>query len=222
MPGRLDDIPELDTRGGLARVWTSLRRGMRHRAYPGWFRPWATGVEDKGTMMRWFEPVLVPGILQSEGYARALLADQIGATPEEIEESVSARLERQAILDRDKPPEIWFVIDEAVLHRGVGGPAVMREQIRRLIELAQRPNIVMQVIPSSVPVHEGLRGAGFTIADLDNAPRVAYQDTAVRGQVVDDRDDVEVLMTVWDRLRAEALPRKASLALLEEVAQKWT
>jgi hypothetical protein len=98
----------------------------------------------------------------------------------------------------------------------------MREQMRHLIEMGQRSAIVLQVIPSSVAVHEGLRGAGFTIADLEDTPRVAYQDTAVRGQIVDDRDDVAVLMTIWDRLRAEALPRKASLALMEEVAKTWT
>jgi transcriptional regulator with XRE-family HTH domain len=221
-PERLDAVPELDTRDGLTRLWNLLRPGMRHRAHPGWFQRWATDVEVKALLMRWFEPVLVPGILQTEDYARALLADRIGSTLEEVEASVSARMGRQAILDRDRPPELWFVIDEASLHRGVGGAYVMREQMRHLIEMSQRSAIVLQVIPSSVAVHDGLRGAGFTIADLEDSPRVAYQDTAVRGQIVDDRDDVAVLMGIWDRLRAEALPRKASLTLIEEVAKTWT
>jgi Domain of unknown function (DUF5753)/Domain of unknown function (DUF397) len=82
--------------------------------------------------------------LQTEGYARALLADRIGATAEEVEESVSARMQRQGILARAKPPEVWVVIDEAVLHRGVGGPCVMHEQIQHLIEMGQRSNIVLQ------------------------------------------------------------------------------
>jgi hypothetical protein len=124
MSERLDAIPELDTRGGLTRLWNSLRPGMRLRAYPGWFQRWVTDVEDKATLLRWFEPQVLPGLLQTEGYARALLADRIGATAEEVEESVSARMQRQGILARAKPPELWVVIDEAVLHRGVGGPCV--------------------------------------------------------------------------------------------------
>jgi transcriptional regulator with XRE-family HTH domain len=221
-PERLDAVPELDTRDGLTRLWNLLRPGMRHRAHPGWFQRWATDVEAKAIKLRWFEPQVFPGLLQIEDYVRALLADRIGATVDETEASVSARLDRQGILAQDKPPELWVVIDEAVLHRGVGGPYVMREQLRHLIEMGQRSNIVLQVIPSSVAVHDGLRGAGFTIADLENSAPVAYQDTAVRGQIVDDRDDVAALMTIWDRLRAEALPRKASLALVEEVAKTWT
>ena len=78
------------------------------------------------------------------------------------------------------------------------------------------------MIPAAVGVHDGLPGAGFIIAAFENAPHVAYQDTAVRGQVIEDSDDIGVLMGTWDRLRAEALPRSASLGLIEEVATTWT
>jgi hypothetical protein len=80
----------------------------------------------------------------------------------------------------------------------------------------------LQVIPASVGAHDGLPGAGFIVADFAGAPCAAYQDTAVRGQVIEDGDDIAVLMATWDRLRAEALPRAASLELVEEVAKTWT
>lgn len=163
-----------------------------------------------------------PGLLQTQDYARALLANRIGGNPETTDEIVAARMARQSILARDNPPELWVVIDEAVLHRPVGGPLVMREQLNQLIKSAQRPSIVFQVIPAAVGVHDGLPGAGFIIATFENAPHVAYQDTAVRGQVIEDSDDIGVLMGTWDRLRAEALPRTASLGLIEEVATTWT
>jgi hypothetical protein len=164
----------------------------------------------------------VPWLLQTQDYARALLANRIGSSPDDTEEIVAARMERQSILVREEPPELWVVIDEAVLHRPVGGAFVMREQLDHLAKTARRSNVVVQVIPAAVGVHEGLPGAGFIIADFADVPPVAYQDTAVRGQVIEDSDDIAVLTATWDRLRAEALPRTASLDLVEEVAKKWT
>ena len=142
--------------------------------------------------------------------------------PSDIDEKVAARMERQVILERAKPPELWVVIDEAVLHRPVGGPDVMRAQLKRLCEHARRPNIVVRVLPASLGVHDGLPGAGFLIADFDGGPSAAYQDTAVRGQVIEDADDIAVLASTWDRLAAEALPRRASLALVEDVLKTWS
>ena len=217
---RLDAVPELDTRGALTRLWGQLRKSLKYRAYPGWF-DWPDK-EATARTLRSYELATVPGLLQTEDYARAMLADRIGSSNGDADEIVAARLERQTILDRDSPPELWVVIDEAVLHRPVGGRHLMREQLNHLIEMARRPNIVIQVIPADVGVHEGLRGAGFIIADFDNAPSAAYQDAALRGQTIEAADDVAALMAIWDRLRAEALPRSASLKLIEEVAKTWT
>jgi Domain of unknown function (DUF5753) len=201
-------------------LWGWLKPSVRHRAYPGWFGPWADE-ESRAVLLRWFEALVVPGMLQTEGYARALLTGRIGSKPGDVDAEVSARLARQAILDRDDPPELWVVIDEAVLHRPVGGKQVMREQLLHLIEMAQRPNVVLQVVPAEVAVHDGLRGGAFIVADAGEGPRVAYQDTAVRGEIVYDRDDIAALVTIWDRTKAEALSRRASLGLIEEVAKKW-
>lgn len=217
---RLDDVPELDTRGSLGRLWGQLRKSLKYRAYPGWF-DWPDK-EAAAKTLRSYELATVPGLLQTEDYARALLTDHIGTRNGDAEEVVAARLERQSILERDTPPELWVVIDEAVLHRPVGGKQVMREQLLHLARMARRPNIVLQVIPAEVGVHEGLRGAGFIIADFNDAPSAAYQDAALRGQTIEAADDVAGLMTIWDRLRTEVLPRSASLKLVEEVAETWT
>jgi hypothetical protein len=165
---------------------------------------------------------VIPGLLQIEAYARALLFDRIGSSPGDVDEKVAARMERQEILNREKPPELWAIADEGVLHRPAGGSDVMREQLKHLAEMARRPNIVVRVLSPSLGVHDGLPGAGFVIAEFDDGPSAAYQDTAVRGQVIEDADDIGVLVDTWDRLVAEALPRRASLELVEEVLSTWT
>ncbi len=165
---------------------------------------------------------MMAGLLQTESYARALLTDRIGFRGDR-DEAVAARMERAAILDQDDSPELWAVIDEAVLHRPVGGADVMAGQIKHLLDMATRPTIVVRVIPATVGVHDGLPGTGFVIADFDDGtPTTAYQDTAIRGQVTDDAADIVSLTTTWDRLTAEALPRSASLALIEETGRTWT
>lgn len=216
-----DAVAELNTGGALSELRELLKDYLKQRAYPGWFVRWPDKEAD-ATILRSFELVVVPGLLQTQDYARALLANRIGSSPEDVDDLVAARMARQAILARDRPPELWVVIDEAVLHRPVGGPSVMRGQLNQMIEAARGPNVVIQVIPAAVGVHDGLPGAGFIVADFADAPHVAYQDTAVRGQVIEDTDDIAVLMATWDRLRAEALPRTASLDLMKEVAKTWT
>jgi transcriptional regulator with XRE-family HTH domain len=216
-----ENVPELEANGALRELREQLRDLLQQRAYPGWFANWPDR-EARAAKLRSFELAVVPGLLQTEAYARALLSDRIGSDPDEVDEKVAARMERQVILDRAKPPELWVVVDEGVLHRPVGGPDVMREQLKHLCEMARRPNIVVRVLPASLGVHDGLPGAGFVIADFDGSPSAAYQDTAVRGQVIEDADDVRVLAATWDRLAAEALPRRASLSLVEDVLETWS
>src|SRR5207248_790644 len=106
-----------------------------------------------------FEQTLVPGLLQTAEYARAVLSTRIGATEDEVDQLLASRLERQAILDRDDPPLLWVVIDEGVLRRPVGGADVMGAQVEYLTEMASRPSVVIQVIPCAVGAHEGLTGS---------------------------------------------------------------
>lgn len=216
-----DAVPELNTGGALAELRHLLKDYLKPRAYPGWFHRWPEK-EAQATALRSFELVVIPGLLQTQAYARALLDSRIGNNSEEVDESVVARLERQAILNRDKPPELWVVIEEAALRRPVGGPAIMYEQLTHLLQTARQPTVVLQVIPASVAAHPGQSGAGFVIADFADAPSVGYQDTHVGGQVIEDPEDIAILLATWDKLRAEALPRRASLNLIEEVVSTWT
>jgi transcriptional regulator with XRE-family HTH domain len=211
-----DAVAELATDGALGELRERLDSYFKQGVFPGWFH-WPEH-ESRATTLRWYEPLLVPGLLQTHGYAQALFRTRVGVTDEQIEEMVAARMDRQAVLSRDRPPTLWVVLDEGVIRRQVGGPSVMAEQLSHLIDMMRRPNIVVQVIPVSIGAHEGLRGP-FTIADFEDAPSIAWQDAAVFGQYVNDANGIGALMAVWDSLKSEALPRSASLALMEEAAE---
>ena len=136
-PPRLDAVPELDTRGALTRLWDHLKKGHKQRLY-GWFQQWA-GIEARATVRRWYEPLVVPGLLQTEDYARAILSARPDGNLDDLDEQVAARLARQAILDRTGAPQLWCILDEGVLHRAIGGSKVMRSQLYHLAEVAEHP-----------------------------------------------------------------------------------
>ncbi|MGE5135408.1 MAG: helix-turn-helix domain-containing protein [Gemmatimonadota bacterium] len=216
----IDAVPELQTHGALTQLWDSLKDGMNYQAFPAWFQDWP-GKEAQAVTLRSFQPLLVPGLLQTEHYARAIFQTRFGLSEDEIEARVAARMKRQETLARDRPPAFWVILDEALLSRPVGGRHVMLEQIDHLIDMARRPTIAIEIIPVSVGAHEGLTGA-FTIADFADTLNIAYQEAAVGGQLIDDREDIAALELTWATLRRETLPRKASLAVLEEAAKTWT
>jgi transcriptional regulator with XRE-family HTH domain len=215
-----DAVPELQTGGALTRLRDLMRDYLKQRAYPAWFHRWPD-MEARAKTLRTFELVAVPGLLQTEDYARAMLRTQVMATDDEIEEMVKARMERQAILADGGRPMLWVILDEGVLRRPVGGPQVMKEQLARLAEGAGRPNIVLQVIPLTVGAHQGMSG-NFVIADFADGPSALYQDAAARGQIVEDAGDIAAVTVMWDTLNSEALPRSASLEFVEEAAKTWT
>jgi transcriptional regulator with XRE-family HTH domain len=212
---------ELGCNGALTELYKILGEKLKRRAYPGWFAAWPDQ-EAQARRLRSFELVVVPGLLQTEAYARAVLSTRVGATLDEIDEAVAARLARQQILDRDQPPELWAILDEGILRRPVGAPDVMRGQLTHLAGMARLPHVVVQVIPIAAGAHEGMRGGAFVIAEFDDAATIAYQDTAVSGQIIEDASEADALAHTWDTLRLEALPRAASLTLIEETARQWT
>jgi len=220
-PQVTDDLEVALSAGGvLAKLRDEMGSGLSYQAYPSWFQDWANK-EAEATTLRWFEPLIVPGLLQTEDYARAIFRTRLKTTEEEIDELVAARLRRQEILTRNDPPMLWVILDEGVMRRPVGGRHVMAEQVHRLIEAAQRPTVRIEIVQAATGAHDGLEGP-FIIADLPNAPSAAYREGARRGQVVRDPKQVAELMVCWDTLRSEALSRSDSLALLEEAAKTWT
>jgi transcriptional regulator with XRE-family HTH domain len=218
----LEAVADLNTDGMLIMLRRKFGDSLNYQALPVWFADWVSN-ERIAVRLRGFQPQVVPGLLQTEAYARALLAGRIGGSGADVDDLVAARLERQAALTREeKPADYLAVIDEWALRRPVGGPKVMAEQVNHLIEAARRPNVVIQVIPASTGVHDGLAGAGFAIAEFEDGPPLGYQETALQGQVIEDQKAVAALIATWDKLRSEALPRAASLAVLEESATAWS
>ncbi|MFF0718974.1 DUF397 domain-containing protein [Micromonospora sp. NPDC003816] len=161
----------------------------------------------------------VPGLLQTSAYARALFRS-VGLYDEaEVEQRASARLERQAVLTGERPPQLVAVLDEHVLRRPVGGPLVMREQLGRLVKLAtEQPRVRLHVVPASVGAYPGVAGA-FVLATLPGGEYVAYLDDQLKGQVIDDTEDVLAIRASWEAIQGEALPPRQSIELLTEVAE---
>jgi transcriptional regulator with XRE-family HTH domain len=202
---RLDDA--LHTFGTFAR----LQQHAGSSPLPSWFRPFAE-IEATATQLRSWEPMVVPGLLQTEEYARALLGAQPNTTEDELEERVVGRMARQTILQRPEPPVVWVLMDEAVLYRPVGGSKVIRNQLLHLEQMSHRPNITIGVIPLGTGAHAGLLGA-FAIAESETA-RIGFMETPQEGFVVEDGKGVAWLAHTFDSLHAEALPRAASRDVL--------
>jgi transcriptional regulator with XRE-family HTH domain len=217
----LDFARRCDQALGTTGTFERMQQVLRNASFPAWFRPFVE-YEARASALRGFEHVLVPGLLQTPEYARAVLATRPNCADEQIEEWLAARLERQVILDQDKPPLLWVVLDEAVLHRDVGGSDVMHDQLVQLAKMTERPGVTIQIIPSSAGAHSGLLGA-FVVADFPDAPSVAYLETVAGGQISEEASLVADVALTFDTLRSEALPRRASRDLMMEVAEgRWT
>ncbi|MGY5131306.1 helix-turn-helix domain-containing protein [Streptomyces nigrescens] len=178
-------------------------------AYPSWFLPYVQ-LEHDAKSLRSFQSQVVPGPLQTEDYARAMLS---AVRPDNLDDLVAARMSRQEIFERDEPPRAWFVLDEYTLVRKIGGPKVMQAQFERLLKAAESPRTVIQVIPTSVPEHPGLAGP-FTILGFDEGPDVLYVDGFSQGRTATDPAEVSDACHAYDLLRAVALPPSASADLI--------
>ncbi|MDG4807991.1 DUF5753 domain-containing protein [Micromonospora sp. WMMD1120] len=217
-------VPHPRTRIAVARILGRDAADLwpepfRRRDLP-WFRPWAE-LEQDATGFRWYEPSLVPGLLQTEGYARAVLNTGGLVAPSEVDLIVAGRLERQAVLGRDDPPQLVVVIDEVVLRRLVGDRAVMAGQLAHLAVVAEWEHVQVRVIPADGPWHTGLAGP-FVLGRLPDGTELAYLDNQLRGQVVTDPVDVASLGRRWESVAGEALPQRRSTELIREVATTWT
>jgi len=194
-----------------------LRQAMLNRAYESWVRA-LLEMEDRATVLRNWEPLVVPGLLQTEAYARAMIrAGRPGDTDAEVEQMVIARISRQAIWDRkDPPPPMLFaVLGEAVLRQRVGDAKIMREQLIHLAEMAGNPRITVQVVPFAAAAHPGMLGP-FLVASFDSDRDSAYLDNALDGQVTERRNQVARITLLYDSLRSVALSPGESAELIHE------
>ncbi|MER5322102.1 helix-turn-helix domain-containing protein [Streptosporangium roseum] len=211
---RCDDA--LEAGGELVRLWEHITRD----ASPQWFRGWLD-IEQKAHTLHTWQPLVVPGLLQTEEYARAVIRGEPGITEEQVERAVAARMERQEIFTRAAPPLLRAILDEGVLHRPIGGRAVMRRQLERLLEAIESPRIGVQVVPLARGVTTGILG-GFVIAQLPGSTDTVYIDSATDGHVTNRPEDVEAIHSRYDTLRAEAQPQPVSITLIREAEKLWT
>ncbi|PWR07374.1 DNA-binding protein [Micromonospora acroterricola] len=188
---------------------------------PSWFLPWLDA-ERTATQLRCFQPSLVPGLLQTESYARAVIRCDDTLSDDEVEKRLAHRMDRQAVLTKANAPQFVAVIAEAVLRRaGTDFRDVMTGQIKQLTTLAERPNVSVHVLPDEVSMHVGLTGP-FSLARLPDHAWVGEMENQLGGVVIDRDADLDILMSRWETVRSEALPRRQSLDLIKEVVTSWT
>lgn len=180
------------------------------------------GLETEAVAIRTYEQQLVPGLLQTEEYSRAMIQ---AARPEigvdEMESRVQVRMRRQSLLGGSDPVVVWAVLDEAVLSRPVGGAAVMRRQLEHLVEAAATPRITVQVLPFSVGAHAGMDGT-FTILDfLESAQAsVVFTENATGGLFLEKQNEVRKYHEIFARVSAAALQPEESVALIARLAKE--
>jgi Domain of unknown function (DUF5753)/Helix-turn-helix domain len=228
------DVADLLTLYGITDEHT--RTGMlslaRQANTPGWWSKYSDvladwfeaylGLEAAASVIRTFELQFVHGLFQTEAYARAvtLLGHQT-APAEEIDRRVSMRLKRQDLLEGPEPPQVWSVIDEAALRRPVGGRAVMRAQLNRLVEVAELPRVSMQVVPFGRGGHAAASGS-FTILRFGEPelPDIVYIEQLTSALYLDGRDDVDHYMEVMNHLSAQAMTPARTARFLTEIARE--
>jgi transcriptional regulator with XRE-family HTH domain len=185
---------------------------------PDWFADYLNDVEAVAHTIRTWQPMIVPGLLQTPDYARALFT-AMGESPAKVDAQVAARVQRQSVIDRDVPVSLWVVLDDAVLRRCVASPAIMHEQLTFLAERAQLPNVGVQLVPAAAGANAGCVGA-VTVASVDGRPDVTVLE-AVEDTVSETPRLVRKGLGIFDRVRGEALPRGASLDVIMEAAKRW-
>ncbi|MFF4156323.1 Scr1 family TA system antitoxin-like transcriptional regulator [Streptomyces sp. NPDC001678] len=219
MPSRevseqLDELLGAD--GDLNDLWEYAQRFPPTDAFRQYKR-----YETRAVAMHKYQAHTVPGLLQTESYAREVMRHALPwCTPGEIEEKVAARLARRSVLLKEEPPLLWSVLDEAVIRRPVGGPSAMRAQLTYLLEAIQAPNVEMQVLPFAVGGHAAM-GGSVTVLSFDNAPDIVYLEGGAVTGMVKDRRGVARHSHRYDRVQALALPPEASARWIEKAMEDF-
>ncbi|MFD1828165.1 helix-turn-helix domain-containing protein [Streptomyces desertarenae] len=209
----VDRVDEVLDAGGVLRAGLPY---LLHSRYPTWFRDFAL-LEADAVSLYSYENHVVPGLLQTEDCARAVVAGGCPSPDEEESESrVSGRLGRQVVLCRKPMPVSGFVIGEVVIRRPTGGPEVMRGQLRHLMECARMRNVSLQIMPTRRCTHAGLEGPMVLLETRDRRS-LAYVEGQRGSFPIPDRDEVGVLTQRYGALRAQALPPEEPLSLMDQV-----
>ena len=218
----ITDIREIDAFLALAR--DASKPGWWHSyddVLPSWFRT-AVGLEESASLIRSYQPQVVPGLLQAEGYIKAITAASFpAATEEETERRVALRLARQELLRRPDPPGYWVVMDETVLRRPIGGQQVMRDQLACLIEAVQLPKVTIQVIPFAAGWHPALHGM-FNIYRFPTRelPDVVYGESLTGAFYLNKPDEAARYTEALDQICAQAASPEQTAAILRDIMKE--
>ncbi|MDA0566980.1 helix-turn-helix domain-containing protein [Streptomonospora sp. S1-112] len=212
---RMDDV--LTTEGALLRRWEALKRSD---GYAVWFRD-VVQIEKASTEIRVYQPMVVPGLLQTERHARVLIQQgKPAAARGWVDERVRARIDRQVILGEDGPL-LTVVLEEHVLRRPLGGYEIMREQLGRLVQATASPRITIQIVPMAMDVHPGMDG-GFQLFTVPDKGTVVYTETRSSGTPIDDEEIVADYQSVFAELRGVALHPAASRELMTSILEEYS
>ncbi|TDD70345.1 XRE family transcriptional regulator [Actinomadura darangshiensis] len=199
-------------------MWREIKREGKHLAAPPGFSRY-TEIEADAVAMRCFEAQVVPGLLQTPAYAQAVLSS--GLPLDALDERVSARMGRQELLTRADAPRMWFVLDEAVLRRPVGGPGVMHEQLAMLVKAATtNPLVEIRVLPFTSVTYAGLDGSFFVVS-LPGGVDVAYHEGPEISQLIDDGTTVAEYRVRFDLVMGESLRSDESLKLIQQTQEGY-
>ncbi|WP_405518590.1 helix-turn-helix domain-containing protein [Streptomyces canus] len=202
----------LDAGGLIAATWEDVKKVR----YPKKVRDLAD-MEAKAVEIGVYVCSSIPGLLQTPEHARALLESWLPVySPEDLERRVAARMARQSIYERSPAPALAFVLEEATLHRRVGGTMVRRQQFERLLEVGRLPNVTLQVMPLDSTPHPGMSGR-IELLKFEDGTAVGRSDGAFNGRPVSDLRELRILELRYGTIRAQALPPGESLALIERL-----
>ena len=216
------DVREIDAFLSLAR--DASKPGWWHHyedVLPSWFKV-AVGLEESASLIRAYEPQVVPGLLQTEEYIRAITAASFPSENEEDwERRVALRLARQDLLKRPAPPQYWVVLEETVLRRPIGGKDVMRGQLKHLIEAAGRPDITIQVLSFSAGWHPAMYGMFNIFRFPDNAmPDVVYSEALTSAYYLNQPNETTKYTEAIDRMAAQAATPDQTVTILRKILKE--
>jgi transcriptional regulator with XRE-family HTH domain len=216
----LDFAERCDAETGAPGTFVRMYGMIKGESFLGWFSMFLH-FEGKARKIHEWDMRCLPGLLQTEDYARALFrASRPHDSADKIDHDVAARTSRQEIFNRDDPPFAWFILDETVLRRIFGNRKIMHDQMAKVLEMAGRPNVVIQVVPSTVPNCPGVAGP-MTLFDIPESPSVGYTEGYETGRAIEAPDEVAKLITVFDLLRAVALPPEESISLITRIRSEY-
>ena len=229
-PQRSTLIQLLDLYGAAEPLRGDLLTLLREAKQRGWMLRYQSelpvvysdyiSLEDEARAISNYESLSVPGLLQTETYARAQLRGiHPHADGDDVEIRVAARMERQPVLLKEGAPKLWAIMDEAALRRAVGGRAVMHGQIEHLLEMRTLPNVTIQVLPYGAGAHPGMDGP-FVILDFPGAADqgIVYIESAAGGLFLEEEAEIRRYILMFEHLRAAASGLDATAALLGEIA----